>query len=269
MSEPTEPTREQLSRRLERERDARRQAEVIAENATRELYLTLEELRSLNQAMRDFVAVAAHDLRGPVTTISGFAGLLRDEWGTLAEDEKQRFVEVVHRGATNLTGLTEDLLTLSRIESGALDTQMQVVELDAAVREAMQQLLDNPGEIRVNIAPSVRAQADPHHLGRILTNYLNNAIKYGDPPYEIDVMTRDGWVEIRVRDHGGGVPPDFVPRLFARFARADDAAMKGIPGAGLGLSIVMGLAQANGGDVWYEPNEPQGSCFAVRLVAAA
>ena len=263
-----EATREQLARRLERERRARQQAEQIAEETTTRLYSTLEELKTLNQALRDFVAIAAHDLRGPVTKVLGFAQLLADDWAGFDDTERLTHIRTIERSARSMMGLAEDLLTVSRIEAGALDTRPEIIELESAIRNATEAFRENAAQISTRIADDVRVAADPHHLERILTNVLGNAIKYGEPPFEIDVGKRDGWVEIRICDNGEGVPPEFVPRLFGRFARNEASAQRA-PGAGLGLSIVRGLAHANGGDVWYEPNAPRGSCFAVRLPRAA
>ena len=130
-------------------------------------------------------------------------------------------------------------------------------------------VLANASEVRVQVADDVRVEADRRHVERIVMNFINNALKYGGPPIEVCAQMNAEWVEIRVRDHGDGVPSELVPRLFGRFARAKTVSASKKPGAGLGLSIVRGLALANGGEVWYEPNEPRGSCFGVRLPAVA
>src|SRR4029077_4450248 len=101
----------------------------------------------------------------------------------------------------------------------------------------------------------------------ILLNYLTNARKYGAEPITVDAVRRDDWVEVCVRDAGPGVPLDFVPRLFEHFTRVEGN-RGGQQGAGLGLAIVAGLAHANHGSVWYEPNVPTGSCFGVRVPQA-
>jgi signal transduction histidine kinase len=98
----------------------------------------------------------------------------------------------------------------------------------------------------------------------MLTNYVANALKYGGPPIRIEAREADGVVEIFVRDRGTGVPEEFVPRLFERFAQA--GTKEG--GTGLGLSIVRGLARAQGGEAWYEPDPSGGACFGVRLPSA-
>jgi signal transduction histidine kinase len=112
------------------------------------------------------------------------------------------------------------------------------------------------------------AVVDPAHLTRILDNYLGNAFKYGEPPVCIEVERVGDFVELRVRDHGPGVPPEFVSRLFTKFGRLDTPTTRATQGTGLGLSIVKALAEANHGDVRYQQDEPKGGCFVVRLPAA-
>jgi signal transduction histidine kinase len=278
VSDPENEILASLRRRYERERKARLEAEAIAERVTGELYATTrelqrlnleleranEELQSANQYIRDFVAVASHDLKGPLTAILASAVLMRDRFDEISEAKKRDFLAIIERQTRHLARLVDDLLTLSRIEAGGLKTHAEAVDLHKAIRAVVEDFAEHAAEIRVRV-PRVTVLADPDHLQRILANYVGNALKYGSPPIEVEATDADGWVEIRVRDQGEGVPHDFVPRLFGRFARADTEATRSEQGTGLGLSIVRGLAQANGGDAWYEPNSPHGSCFAVRL----
>jgi signal transduction histidine kinase len=173
----------------------------------------------------------------------------------------------MQRQATNLTRLVDDLLTVSRIEATALDVHREVVKLRAAATQSMETFTERMSEIRLTMPAGLAILADPDHLQRILVNYVTNALKYGAPPIEVMASPANEWIEIRVSDSGKGVPPEFVPHLFERFARAD-AVRTAQPGTGLGLSIVKGLAEANGGDAWYEPGRPRGSCFVVRLPKA-
>ncbi|HEX9697177.1 MAG TPA: HAMP domain-containing sensor histidine kinase [Actinomycetota bacterium] len=274
---------DQLVRRLERERRARREAERIAEQVTANLYATTQELHSLNdklaetnvelqsvnQSIRDFVAVASHDIRGPLTSILGFASILVGRWDDMRDEDRRNALDAIVRQGKQLNQLVGDLLTISTIEAGALDVHREVVTLRDALQEGIDDFSQHAGEIRVSVPLDLSALVDPNHLRRILVNYVTNAFKYGQPPVEIEASDSDGWVEIRVRDCGAGVPEDFLPRLFGRFARAPEGAAAGKDGTGLGLSIVQGLARANGGDTWYEPNSPSGSCFGVRLPKTA
>lgn len=276
---PPEDELPRLHRRFEREQRARREAEAIAERVTADLYAattqlehanselhrTNEELQQVNQAMRDFVAIASHDLRGPLTAILGFAAAMLRRWDRLGDDQKLDFIGTIHRQSQHLSRMIDDLLTVSKIEAGALDVHNDVVVLREAMKEAIDVFTARAAEISIQAPIDLSCMVDRDHLHRILVNFVGNALKYGAPPVALEAISSDGWIEIRVRDHGTGVPEAFRPRLFSRFARADEAKASGEVGTGLGLSIVQGLARANGGDVWYEPNEPQGSIFAVRL----
>ena len=123
-------------------------------------------------------------------------------------------------------------------------------------------------DFKVSCDPGLTVLVDPAHLQQVLVNYATNALKYGAQPFRVTAAL-DGEppaVVIRVIDEGDGVPEEFVPRLFGRFARSEMAqGLKGVHGTGLGLSIVAGLLRANGGAAWYEPGDPHGSQFCLRL----
>jgi signal transduction histidine kinase len=163
---------------------------------------------------------------------------------------------------------------LSSIDGGVLNTQPELVVL----QEAITQCLAASGRDTANVASErdtanvtvscstdLVVRADPSHLSRIIDNYLQNAFKYGEPPVRIEAAKLGDMVEIRVIDHGTGVPAEFRTKLFEKFARADDPSTREKKGTGLGLSIVRGLAEANGGQAKYQPNLPHGSRFIVLL----
>jgi signal transduction histidine kinase len=277
--EPDELQR--VTSRLERERATRREAEAIAERVTAKLYESVRELERLNeeieraneelgaanQTLKDFVAVAAHDLRGPVSAILGFAQTILHRWDTLPDTQKREFLGIVEGRARYMTRMLDSLLTVSRIESGAIDVHRESLVVADAIRGALQDV-ERASEVTITCPSSLRVMADPDHFQRILGNYVTNAFKYGEPPVVIEANDDGKHVEIIVSDHGDGVPPNFASRLFHKFARAVGDQV-GEEGSGLGLSIVQGLARANDGDAWYAPNEPRGSRFAVRLPKAA
>jgi len=274
----TAPTNEQsrLQRRYERERAARREAEAIAERVTGELYAKNREaeranrdLEAANQTLKDFVAVAAHDLRGPVSAIMGFANTMLRAWDQFSEEEKQEYVSIIERQGKHVTRMLDSLLTVSRIESGALDVQREEIPVAGAIATALEDVGDRARGLEVQCPDGLTVVADPDHVQRILVNYISNAYKYGEPPVTVEAREVDGYVEVVVSDLGQGVPDDFASRLFHKFARADSEATRKEKGTGLGLSIVQGLAQANQGDAWYEANQPHGSRFGVRLPAKA
>lgn len=269
------PSLESLARRLARERARRLEAEAIAERVTSELYETVQELGrvnaemgEMNRSLREFVAVAAHDLRSPLTLILGFAESMTTDWDAMAEDQKHEFVAIIGRSGRQLTRLLDDLLAVSRIEARVLDTRSEVISVRETFDEAMATFAEHASDIEILCPDEVSVVVDPDHLRRIVVNYVTNAFKYGKPPVGVEVIPREEFVEIRVRDRGDGVPEEFVANLFGKFTRADTDATRREQGTGLGLSIVKGLAEANGGEAWYEPNRPVGSCFAVRLPKA-
>jgi len=226
------------------------------------------DLQAVNEAMRGFVAVAAHDLRSPLASIVGFSSLLKVSWETLTDEHRRKFVTTIDRQSQNLSKLVDDLLTLSSTEGGSMTTRPKVIVMEEAIIRCLELGGGDATGVSVACSPDLVVRVDPDHLGRILDNYVQNALKYGAPPVQVTAKRRSGMVEVRVLDHGLGVPPEFVPRLFGKFARATSPKTAAQKGTGLGLSIARALAELNGGETFYEPNVPNGSCFVVRLPRA-
>lgn len=223
------------------------------------------ELRNVNEAMRSFIATAAHNLRSPLASVVGFSWLLVESWGSFSDERRLKFVTAIDRQAHNMTWLVNDLLTLSSIEGGVLSTQPGRVVVAEAISKCLGASRSDTSGVAVSCPPDLVVRVDQVHLGRIIDNYLQNAFKYGAPPIRIEASRTGDMVEIRVIDHGTGVPPEFESQLFGKFARADLPSTRTQKGTGLGLSIVRGLAEANGGQAQYRPNIPNGSCFSIRL----
>src|SRR5665811_1057515 len=196
--------------------------------------MTNIELREVNEAMRSFIATAAHDLRSPLASMVGFSSLLAENWATLSDEKRLKFVTTIDRQSHKLTWLVNDLLTLSSIEGGVLNTQPEQIVLAEAIRQCLAASSWNTGNVSVSCSPDLVVRADPVHLARIIDNYVQNAFKYGEPPVRIEVTTAGDMAEIRVVDHGPGVPPEFEAKLFGKFARAEGTIQK--KGTGLGLS---------------------------------
>jgi len=224
-----------------------------------------DELRVADQMKSHFLAMASHELRTPLTAIAGFSDTMLRMWDELSDEDKHRFVSIIDMQSTRLTRLVNDLLMLSRIEGGKLEVRPEEVPVEQVVTEAVRAFADM--EVTVRCPRDLLALADPHHLEQILVNYLSNARKYGSAPYAVEVQRMDEWISIAVVDHGDGVREEFVPQLFEKFTQAQPTTDEA--SSGLGLSIVRGLAEAQGGATWYEPGAPQGSRFLVRVPAAA
>jgi signal transduction histidine kinase len=218
-------------------------------------------------AMREhLLAIVSHELRTPLTAISGITEILSDSREDLPPERVSDLLDRSAALARRMTMLTEDLLAMATIDQGTLRFTPQDVDVDAALCEAAETF---PGrDVRVRTAPGLTVWADPLRLQQMLANYVRNAVKYGAPPIELSARAAGGDVEIRVSDHGDGVPAEFVTELFQRFSRANDARASAAPGFGLGLSIVAKLAHLHGGRAWYDPSGP-GATFVLTLPAAA
>jgi signal transduction histidine kinase len=209
------------------------------------------------------LATVSHELRRPLTSILGFAMLSLDHWDELSDQEIHQAFEVIARQADGLNRLVATLQTMSLSEAGYLNPVPCVVEVHSALVEAVRGLPPGNDGIVIEEHPSTKVRVDPDHFQQIISNLLANALVYGERPIRIKVTPEDDWVDVSVCDMGQGVPDNFLPDLFTAFRQAEQRGQH--VGTGLGLSICRALADANGGELWYEHNEPRGACFIVRL----
>ena len=262
---PVDPRRDAVPGTPARPVDPRRDAAPAV--CADELERANQELGARSQRDADLMAVLSRDVGQPLTSIVGYAEMAIDEWEAIPDELKLDWVDRIHVQARRLGELVDDILAMYRLDAGAVQARRVPVLLDLAVDQALRAVPQLAG---ATARPTTRvaALADPAHLQQILVNLLANAAEHGRPPVQADAReTGDGWVELRVRDHGEGVPPEFVPRLFDRFARVATGPAATVKGTGLGLFIAERLAEANGATLRYEPNVPAGSCFTLRLEA--
>ncbi len=230
---------------------------------------TGDRLAATNAAIREFLAMVVHEIRTPITVISGYATLLRDAPDTFTPAEQAESLSTILLQTERLRRLTDTLLTHEGLEAGAVHAEPEEVCVVEAIDTAL--AAADPAaavDFKVHCDPGLTARVDPAHLQQALVNYATNALNYGAPTYSVTAGLEGDPAEvvIRVIDEGDGVPEEFVPRLFGRFTRSQAARnRKGVHGTGLGLSIVAGLLHANGGDAWYEPGDPRGARFCLRL----
>jgi signal transduction histidine kinase len=219
-------------------------------------------------ATREFLAMVVHEIRTPITVISGYATLLRDAPDTFTPAEQLESLSAILGQTERLRRLTDTLLTHENLEAGAVHAEPEEVCVVEVIDSALAAAGPAAVDFKVRCDPGLTARVDPAHLQQALVNYATNALTYGDRPYSVtaDLEGEPAGVVIRVIDQGEGVPHDFVPQLFDRIALSQAARTgKGLHGTGLGLSIVAGLLQANGGDAWYEPGDPRGARFCLRV----
>ncbi len=253
---------------LVRDREELERATASTERYAAELAATNRRLAAANEVKDDFLAMTNHELRTPLTTIVGYATMLSERWDAVPDGRKLESVQWISRHGKRLQALVEDLLTLSSAQAGALELELRPVRVCAAIEEAVGVVSGTAlpaGSIQWSCPSGLHVWADDDRLVQVLTNYLSNALKYGAPPVRVDATVADGWVEIRVRDRGPGVPDDFVPRLFEKFSQASKGMSRTAQGTGLGLAIARQLVEAQGGHLWYERDEAGGASFGAKL----
>ena len=213
---------------------------------------------------RDFLARAAHELKSPLTAISGFAQILSAEAESLGPEDKERVYTALIRQSERANHLIRDLLDLARLESGQVEIELVSVPLREIVAASVESASLDPGVLDNRVDASARVLADPFRLEQVFANLFSNSIKYGASRIRVDVALDGGRVSVSIGDDGPGVPDEIVPELFVPFTRG---ASEEAPGSGLGLSIVKRLCEAFGGDITYDP-EGAGATFVVTLLAA-
>ena len=229
------------------------------------------EIARVERTRRDFIANVSHELRTPLTSLLGYTETLLDESG----DAKSReFLEIMRRNAQRMTRLTEDLLTLARVESGEYPLEQSPVSVHELLRDAQvsfNELARSKGlAIEIVDSPDVQVVADRDAIHQVFANLIDNALKYasGTKKLEIGAVERAGNVEFYVRDFGPGISSEHLQRLFERFYRVDKARSREAGGTGLGLAIVKHIVLNHGGEAGVTSKLGHGSVFWFRLPAS-
>ena len=229
------------------------------------LLTDLTEVQRIDAVRRDFVSNVSHELRTPLAAIRALVETMED--GVDAEDSPE-FLHRVHQQVERLTTLVNELLDLSRIESGAILLTPEPVELSEVVAEASSLLRTRTEPAGLRIAyegDRISVEADRPSVLRVVTNLLDNASKWSPAGSTIHVATRDegALVAVCVQDEGPGIPEQDLPRVFERFYKGESS--RADSGVGLGLAIVKHLVRAHGGTADVESAPGEGARFTVRL----
>jgi two-component system phosphate regulon sensor histidine kinase PhoR len=232
----------------------------------------LTAVERVEKTRRDFIANVSHELRTPLTSIQGYAETLLDienhESGT------HEFLEIIRKNAARMSRLTEDLLTLARVESGEQRFRIQEIPASQLIREAQQYFSEmanlQGSELSIELEKDATVKADPEAVHQVFSNLISNAVKYCPPgtPIVIGAREYEEGVEFFVRDSGPGIPSEHLSRLFQRFYRVDKARSRESGGTGLGLAIVKHIVIAHGGSVRVESELNHGSTFFFSLPKA-
>ncbi len=245
-----------------------------AEGGVFAVFVDVTDIRRLESVRRDFVANVSHELRTPVTAIRSAAETLQL---AAASDPKAAatFMAIIERNAERLQGLVEDLLDLSRIESQKYSLSPESLDVEEVFVQVVSLFRERAARRKVTLDYEVgpglpEIQADPKALEHILTNLIDNAVKYAGEGARVHLRASEEHrgVRIQVEDNGPGISKTHLPRLFERFYRVDTGRSRDLGGTGLGLSIVKHLSESMGGSIGVESEVGKGTTFAVLLPRA-
>jgi len=224
-------------------------------------------LKELESARRDFVANVSHELRTPLSMIKGFVETVIDH-PSMDKETLINFLGKVQKHSDRLALLIEDLLTISKLESGQATINLRelrlCLEISRVVGDLQRSAEKKNIDLTYSVAKDLFVKADADLLEQILLNLIDNAVKYGKTGGKVEVRAlRNGADQIcvSISDDGPGIPPEATDRIFERFFRVDKARSRAQGGTGLGLSIVKHIAQTLGGRVWVESEVGRGSTF--------
>ncbi len=237
-------------------------------------------LKEAEQLKDEFIAIAAHELKTPMTALKGYANMLtrRPAEGEHAslEEWQVEALDTIDQATNRLVELTDDLLDVARLQSGRLELRLEPYDLIGLARRVVKRLQVTTDHHTLSVesgAEYVVACLDVSRMEQVLTNLVNNAIKYSPEGGAVTITVREdaehGVAELCVRDQGIGIPPDQQVHLFGRFARAENARELGIKGTGLGLFLSRELVERHGGRIWFESTEGVESSFYVTLPLAS
>lgn len=226
------------------------------------------QLERANELKANFIALAAHELRTPMTTIHGFVTTLHHLGDRLDADQRETVRQALIQQTDRMARLVEQLLDLSRLDADAIEIVPERVHLRSHVEEIVRSVAPEPGAVELVVPDDEEAVVDRNVVERVVVNLLTNAFRYGRPPVIVTAERTDRHLRISVEDRGRGVPAEFVPDLFERFSRSEGSRAAAV-GTGLGLAIARSYARAHGGDLVYEDADPTGALFRLVLPAAA
>ncbi len=227
---------------------------------------SLAHMTELNRLKDDFVAVVSHELRTPLTSIQGYIKTLIQLSDELGEEQRRSFLEAADRQSDRLRRLIEQLLIVGRLESHVEPLTVSPLSLGQLTRHVVDELrpLAHGHTFDVRLSPNLPlVETDEAKVHQILTNLIENALKYSPPDTRITIRGREeaAGVAVSVEDEGPGIPPDSQERVFERFYQADQSTTRSVGGTGLGLYICKKLAENIGARLWLERSGRDGSEF--------
>ena len=249
-----------------------RELEAKVKERTLELAKANEELKRMNKMKSDFVSNVSHELRTPLTSIKGYASILSDgKLGAMSEDQRQRLLRINEQTNT-LTQLVNDLLDISRIESGKVVMDLKPVTVRTLLENPVDLLQPQIREKQITLEvvagePPIEIWVDREKMERALLNLIGNAVKFTPAGGRITVQVsiRKEEVQFDITDTGIGIDAKDIQHLFEEFFRSENAIRQNIKGTGLGLSLVKQVIEAHDGKIWVKSKMGEGSTFSLTL----
>lgn len=259
------------ARLFEKTWDAHQQLEKEVEQRTRQLSAALEEVQRINKRKSDFVSSVSHELRTPLTSIKGYASILvSGGLGDVPEPVRQR-LEKINRRSDELVQFINDLLDISRIESGRVSMKREPSNLNKIIEEISDTFSvlfkDKQIGFTLDIPPDLVILADANQINRVFINLVNNALKYTPVEGKITVQAKkvDAQIQVDVSDTGCGIPEEAQGKLFQEFYRVDSEINQTVKGTGLGLALVKNIVEAHNGKIWVKSRVGAGTTFSFTL----
>ena len=242
------------------------------EAATAELREANERLKELDRLKDDFVSMVTHELRTPLTSIRAFSEILRQD-PNVELAQRKKFLDIITKETERLTRLINQVLDLSKIESGKAEWHESQIDMKEVIDDTvagMGQVFEENGiRVEVSVPPTVsRVPGDVDRIIQVMLNLLSNAVKFCEPDkgrIEIVLSERDAQVRVDVRDNGPGVMPEDQEAIFDKFRQAGDTLTNKPQGTGLGLPISRQIVEHHGGRLWVENRPGHGACFSFTL----
>ncbi len=254
---------------------SQQELEVKVEERTRQLTQALEEVKKISRRKSDFISSVSHEIRTPLTSIKGYAAiLLASKLGDLPEEIRSR-LEKINRHSDELVHMVNDLLDISRIESGKIEIRKETLSLKAITEKIEDLFTEQLKTKNINFSSQIpdncqEISADRSQIERVFINLVGNALKFTPQNGKISINANqlNKKIQIDVKDTGFGIPEDAQESIFEEFFRVDNTINQEVKGTGLGLTLVKHIIEAHQGKIWVKSKLGEGSTFSFTLNAA-
>ncbi|HLD70165.1 MAG TPA: HAMP domain-containing sensor histidine kinase, partial [Candidatus Omnitrophota bacterium] len=247
---------------------SRQELESKIQDRTKQLAIALEEVKKVSKMKSDFISAVSHELRTPLTSIKGYASILiAGKIGEIPQQVKER-LEKINKHSDNLVKMINDLLDISRIESGKVEMKFAKYNILSIVENVLDiltpQIKEKGIQLKTQIEPTApEVTVDLSQFERVFINLLGNAIKFTPPNGTITIGAKkdQNTILFSVSDSGIGIKEEDIPKLFNEFYRVENEINQSVKGTGLGLALAKNIVEAHGGKIWVNSKQNEGTTF--------